>query len=97
MALGDLGEKLARMSLLGSGSRRTTPLPEGALRQLEVGPGPGNKLLPDPFLPRARRIRGLGGWVVGHARPGGLLGYSALTRSTTSGRLTQYAWGRVVQ
>ena len=85
------------MSLVGSGSRRTTPHPEGALRQLEAGPGPGNELLPDTALPRARTILGQGGLVVGRAAPGGLLGYAALARRTSLGRLTQYAWGRIVQ
>ena len=60
-ALGDLGGKLVGTGLLSSGSRFTTPLPEGALRQLEDVPGPGNELLPDPFLPRARCVLGLGG------------------------------------
>ena len=88
-ALGDLRDMLAGMCLLGSGSRRTTSLPEGALRRLEDGPGPGSELLPDSFLPRARSILGLGGWVVGHARPDCFLGNAALTRRTTPGRLTQ--------
>ena len=96
-ALGDLEDKLAGLSMLGSGSRCTTPLLEGALRQLGDGSGLGNELLPDSFLPRARNFLGLGGWVVGHARPGGLLGYVALTRRITPGQLTQYEWDRVVQ
>ena len=62
-ALGGLQDKLAGMGLLGSGSRSITLLPEGALRRLEHGPGPGNKLLPDSFLTQARRILGLGRWI----------------------------------
>ena len=65
---------------MSSAPRRTTPLQEGALRQLMDGPGPGRRLLPDSFLPRARRILGLGGWIVDHTRPGGLLGYAARAR-----------------
>ena len=89
--LSDLRGTLVGMSLVGSGSRCTTPLPEVALRQLKDGPGPGNELLPDSALPRARSILGLGGWVVGNARPDGLLGYAALTHRTSRGRLAQYA------
>ena len=66
----------------------------GALRQLEAGPGPGNALLPDSALPWTRSTLGLGGWVVGHARPDVLLGYAALTRRVSPGRLTQNAWDR---
>ena len=41
-ALGDLEGELAGMGMRGPGSKCTTPLPQGALRQLESGSGPGN-------------------------------------------------------
>ena len=73
------------------------PLPSTALRELERGPRPKNALMPDSILSRARSILGLGGWVVCHARPNAMPGFVAVSRRVSSGRLTQYAWGRLVQ
>ena len=63
-------------------------LRRGPLRQLEGGSGPGNVLLLDSALPQARIILGLERWVVGHARPDGLHGYTVLTPRTAPKRLT---------
>ena len=82
------------MDLKGSGPTCTTQFPKGTMRQLEAGPGPGNAPLPESALPRACSTLGLGGKIVGHARPGVLLGYAALTRRVSPGRLTQNAWDR---
>jgi len=54
-------------------------------------------LMPDSILPRARSILGLGGWIVCHARPDGMLGFVAISRRVGPGRLTKYAWSRLVQ
>ena len=53
--------------------------------------------MPDSILPRARSTLGLGGWIVCHARPGGMLGFVAISRKVGPGRLTKYAWNRLVQ
>ena len=53
--------------------------------------------MPDSIFPRARSILGLGGWIVCHARPDAMLGFVAVSRRVSSGRLTQYAWDRLVQ
>ena len=69
-ATGDFAGKLGGLApRVGAGAQCTTPLPEKALSLLELGAGPGNQLLPDSVLSRARGILGLAGWVVCHARP----------------------------
>ena len=91
-ALDDLEKKLGNLNPGGGpGARCTVPLPPAVLRGLERRPGPANALLPDSILPRARSILGLGGWVVCHARPDAMLGFVALSRRVSSGRLTQCA------
>ena len=53
--------------------------------------------MPETTLPRARRILGLGGWSFCHARPSSMLGFVAISRRVSPGRLTEYAWGRLIQ
>ena len=81
----------------GVGAQCTTPLPEKSLSMLERGAGPGNRLLPDSALPRARSILGLAGWVVCHARPDAMLAFVAIARRVSPGRFTECAWDRLVQ
>ena len=96
-ALDDLEKKLGNLKPgEGPGARCAMPLPPAALRELERGPGPANALMPNSILPRARSILGLGGWVVCHAHPDAMLGFVAVSRRVSSGRLTQYAWDRLV-
>ena len=67
-ATDDLAEKLDGLApRVGAGAQCTTPLPEKSLSMPERGAGPGNRLLPDSALPRARRILGLAGRIVCHA------------------------------
>ena len=75
----------------GSGANCTAPLPPAALRQLEYVPGLDNALIPEAILPRTRRILVLRSWVVCHARAGAMLGFIAILRRVSPGRLTDYA------
>ena len=97
-ATDDLAEKLDGLApRVGAGAQCTTPLPEKALSLLELGAGPGNQLLPDSVLLRARSNLGLAGWVVCQARPDAMLTFVAIARRVSPGRLTEYAWDRLVQ
>mmetsp|Transcript_4068 Transcript_4068/g.9683 ORF Transcript_4068/g.9683 Transcript_4068/m.9683 type:complete len:381 (-) Transcript_4068:53-1195(-) len=97
-ALVDLEEKPKDlMPRGGGGAHCAVPLPPAALRQLENGPGPDNARMPESVLSRARSILGLGGWIFCHARPGAMLGFVAIPRRVSPGRLTEYAWGRLIQ
>ena len=53
--------------------------------------------MPETTLPRARRILGLGGWSFCHARPGSMLGFVAISRRVSPGRLTECTWDRPIQ
>jgi len=97
-ATDDLAEKLEGIATrAGAGAQCASPLPDKALSLLEMGAGPGNKLLPEAALPRARSILGLAGWIVCHARPDAMLAFVAIARRVSPGRLTEYAWDRLVQ
>ena len=97
-ATDDLAEKLDGIApRAGAGAQCTSPLPDKALSLLELGAGPGNRLLPESALPRARSILGLAGWIVCHARPDAMLAFVAIARRVSPGRLTEYAWDRLVQ
>ena len=101
--LDDLEEKLGGLMPRGGwvggwGGNCIVPLPPAALRQLvEHGPGLEDALMPESALPRARSILGLGGWVVCHARPGAMMDFVAISRRVSPGRLTEYAWDRLIQ
>ena len=91
-ATDDLAEKLDGLApRAGAGAPCTTPLPEKPLSMLELGAGPGDRLLPDSALPRARSILGLAGWIVCHARPDGMLAFVAIARRVSPGRFAECA------
>ena len=82
----------------GGGLRppHTVPPPATALRSLARGPGPGGAFLPASFLPRALSMLRLGGRVVCRTRPGAMLAFAALSQHVHPGRLTEYAWARLI-
>ena len=97
-ALVDLEGKLENlMPRGGQGAHCTAPPPLAALRQLEYGPRPDNALMPESILRRARKILGLGGWIVCHARHNAMLGFVAISRCLSPGRLAKCAWGKLIQ
>mmetsp|Transcript_4066 Transcript_4066/g.9678 ORF Transcript_4066/g.9678 Transcript_4066/m.9678 type:complete len:95 (-) Transcript_4066:152-436(-) len=53
--------------------------------------------MPEAALPRARSTLGLGSLVVYHARPEAMLGFVTISRRVSPGRLTEYAWDRLIQ
>ena len=53
--------------------------------------------MPEFILARARSILELGGWNVYHARTDAVLGFVAISRRVSPGRLTEYARGRLIQ
>ena len=91
-ATDDLAEKLGGLApRAGAGAQCTAPLSGKSLSVLELGAGPGNRLLLDSALPRARSTLGLAGWVVCHARPDAMLAFVAIVRRMSPGRFTEYA------
>ena len=91
-ATGDLVEKLSGLGpRFGAGVPCTSPLPEGPLSRLEIGAGPGSRLLPVWALFRARSTLELVGWIVCHARLGAKLASVKIARRVSPGRLTEYA------
>ena len=53
--------------------------------------------MPKSILPRAHSSLGLRGRVVCQARPGAVLGFVAISRRVSPGRLTEYAWDTLIQ
>ena len=93
----DLEERLGDLIPRGPGAHCAVSLPPAALRQLEYGPGPDNVLMPVSILPRACSTLGFGGWILCHACPDAILGFVAISRHVSPGRLTEYALGRPIQ